>query len=201
MNLVIVNLGCGPTRIPGSIGVDCVALSGSVDVVHDLNLIPYPFIDNFADEVHFYHVLEHLDNPVQKIEEIHRILKPGGILYMRVPHFSSNAAFTDITHKRPFSYFSFDIFTEGSYHSYYSSATFKILSKRIKYFGLYPNSGVYEKYIHNNKCPLIARPFVLLFNFLINLSPMAFERFWCYWIGGACEVVVTMQKPIGNLDK
>jgi len=191
----IINLGCGRTRIPGSIGVDAVAIPGSVDVVHDLNVTPYPFADGFADEVHFYHVLEHLDEPVRKLEEIHRILKPGGVLHMRVPHFSSSGAFTDITHKRPFSYFSFDVFQEGNYHSFYSNARFHILDKQIKYLGLYPNDGVYAQHIHPNHCPWFARPFVRLINRLIAVSPMLFERLWCYWVGGACEVVVVMKKP------
>lgn len=190
----IINIGCGKTRIPESIGVDCVEIPGYVDIVHDLNVIPYPFEDSFADEIHFYHVLEHLENPVEKIEEIHRILKIGGILYMRVPHFSSHGAFTDITHKRPFSYYSFDIFQPGAYHNWYSKCAFEILHREIKYFGLYPNSGVYEKNIHPNKRPLLLRPIVRLLNMLINLSPIAFERFWCYWVGGACEVVINMRK-------
>jgi SAM-dependent methyltransferase len=191
---IIINLGCGKTRIPDSIGVDCEEISGSVDVVHDLNVLPYPFSNNFADEIHFYHVLEHLDNPVAKLEEIHRILKSDGVLYMRVPHFSSNGAFTDITHKRPFSFYSFDVFEEGSYHAYYSKVRFKILHKELKYFGLYPNDGIYEKYIHRNQCSMFAKPFVLLINRLMRLSPMFFERVWCYWVGGACEVVITMKK-------
>ncbi|MDX2504765.1 MAG: methyltransferase domain-containing protein [Gammaproteobacteria bacterium] len=191
---VVVNLGCGRTHIPGSVGVDCAELPGYVDIVHDLNQTPYPFDNSSIDELHLYHVLEHLDDPVGKLEEIHRILKEDGILYMRVPHFSSNGAFTDITHKRPFSYFSFDVFDDEACHNYYSKMRFKILRKEIKYFGQYPNVGLYEKYIHPNKCPLLVRPIVRTLNFFINLSPMLFERFWCYWVGGACEVVIDMQK-------
>ena len=75
MKRVIINLGCGKTRIPESIGVDAVEIPETVDVIHDLNETPYPFDNGFADEIHFYHVLEHLDDPVAKLEEIHRILK------------------------------------------------------------------------------------------------------------------------------
>lgn len=190
----VCNLGCGKTRIPGSIGVDCVSIPNYVDIVHDLNVVPYPFENNLFDEIHFYHVLEHLDEPVGKIEEIHRILKPGGILFMRVPHFSSCGAFTDITHKRPFSYFSFGVFSSEAYHSWYSKARFKIIERRIKYFGMYPNSGLYSEYIHPNNCSFVLRPIVRAINFLITLSPMAFERIWCYWVGGACEIEIVMQK-------
>ena len=194
MDKIKLNLGCGKTKIPSCIGVDRVLIHGYVDVVHDLNLLPYPFQDDYADEIHLYHVIEHLDDPLLKIEEIHRILKTGGILYLRAPHFSSNGAFTDITHKRPFSIFSFDVFVEGNYHSFYTKKRFEIIKKEIKYFGMYPNNGVYAKYIHANRCPLILRPFVRLINFLINVSPIFFERIWCYWVGGACEVVMEMKK-------
>lgn len=191
---IVINLGCGTTKIPGSIGVDCVSINGFVDVVHDLNSLPYPFEDCIADEIHFYHVLEHLDNPLLVLEEVHRLIKPNGLLHLRVPHFSSNGAFTDITHKRPFSYFSFDVFLDGSYHSFYTKVRFIMLQRQIKYFGLYPNSGTYAQYIHPNKCNLLLRPFVRILNWLIALSPMAFERFWCYYVGGACEISLIMRK-------
>lgn len=193
---VIVNLGCGTTRIPGSIGVDIVKIKKYVDRVHDLDKTPYPFVINSVDEIHMYHVLEHLHDPLEKMEEIFRILKPGGILYLRVPHFSSMGAFSDITHIRPFGYTSFDYLDPGDSHHFYSKkAAFLIVHKKIKYSGLYPNDGVYARYIHPNECPVPVRPFVHLFNFFINLSPIFFERVWCYWIGGATELVVTLKKP------
>ena len=194
MKKIILNLGCGKTRIPDSIGVDGVKVEGCVDVVHDLNVVPYPFEDSYADEIHLYHVLEHLDNPVEKLEEIHRILKSGGVLYLRVPHFSSMGAFTDITHKRPFGYGSFDGFEKNHYQHFYTKVEYEVLKKEIKYFGLYPNTGVYEKHVHPNKCSRLVRPFVLLVNFLINLSPTFFERLWCYWVGGAAEIEVWLKK-------
>ena len=194
VNKLVVNLGCGKVKIPGSIGVDLVKIENYVDIIHDLNNIPYPFKSNSIDEIHFYHVLEHLDKPIEKMEEIYRILKPNGILYMRVPHFSSMGAYTDITHVRPFGYSSFNCFEKGNYQHFYTKVQFKIIKKEIKYLGLYPNDGDYEKYVHPNQCFWLARPFVRILNFLINLSPMAFERFWCYWVGGATEIVVTLQK-------
>ena len=194
MEKVILNLGCGKTKIPNSIGVDRVKIENYVDVVHNLDKVPYPFESNSADEIHFYHILEHLHNPVEKLEEIHRILKPGGILYIRVPHSSSMGAFTDLTHMRPFGYFSFDCFQKNHYQHSYTNVEFEILKKEIKYFGLYPNAGFYEKYIHPNQCPWYAKPFVRLINFLIKLSPTFFERIWCYWVGGATEIVVNLKK-------
>ncbi len=191
---VILNIGCGKTRIPNSIGLDRVNIKDYVDVVHDLDKTPYPFKANTFDEIHMYHVLEHLYEPLRKLEEIHRILKPGGKLYLRAPHFSAQGAFTDLTHIRPFGYTSFDCLQADHYHHFYTSVAYKILKKEIKYFGLYPNNGVYEKYIHHNQCPLPLRPIVRTMNFLIRCSPLLFERWWCYLVGGAMEVSVVMQK-------
>ena len=193
-NKIVINLGCGKTRIPRSIGVDRAKIDNFVDVIHDLEKLPYPFEDNFADEIHCYHVLEHLTQPIKKLEEIHRILKPGGKLYLRVPHFSSMMAFTDLTHLRPFGYASFNCFEKNSCHNFYTNIRFRIVSNKIKYFGFYPNNGVYEKYIQPNRYSFPVRLFVRLVNSLINLSPTFFERFWCYYVGGASEISLILEK-------
>lgn len=189
----VLLLGCGKTRIPGAIGVDRTPIDGYVDVIHDLDITPYPFENNSASEIHLYHVLEHLHDPQKKLEELHRILIPGGILFIRVPHYSSMGAFSDMTHIRPFGYTSFDCFQKENYHHFYTLAEFEILHKEIKYFGLYPNDGIYERYIHPNQCATLVKPIVRLINWSIKLSPMLFERFWCYWVGGAGEVCVTLR--------
>ena len=190
----VLNLGCGRTRLPNALGIDKYRIEDFVDLILELDITPYPFKDNSIDEIHCYHVLEHLHDPLKKLEELHRILKPGGVIYIRVPHFSSMGAFTDLTHIRPFGYYSFNSLEDGEYHHFYSKSVFKILHKEIKYLGLYPNSGIYEQYIHKNECPLLARPFIHLINYLIRLSPMAFERFWGYWVGGATEISLIMKK-------
>ncbi|MBI5779284.1 MAG: methyltransferase domain-containing protein [Planctomycetes bacterium] len=41
--------------------------------------------DNSVDFVIFSHVLEHLPNPLKALKEFHRVLKPGGILYLGIP--------------------------------------------------------------------------------------------------------------------
>ncbi len=195
MKKIILNLGCGKTRIPHSIGVDVIKIENYVDVVLDLNILPYSFAQESVNEIHMYHVLEHLQNPLAKMEELYRILRPKGVIYLRVPHFSSMGAFSDITHVRPFGFTSFDILEQSDYHHFYSrKAKFKIIRKEIKYSGLYPNSGLYADYIHENECFWLVRPFVRIINFFIGLSPIFFERIWCYWVGGATEIVFVLQK-------
>jgi SAM-dependent methyltransferase len=45
--------------------------------------------DHFFDTVIIWHVLEHLHDPRGVLEEIHRILRPGGKLIVAVPNLSS----------------------------------------------------------------------------------------------------------------
>jgi 2-polyprenyl-3-methyl-5-hydroxy-6-metoxy-1,4-benzoquinol methylase len=47
------------------------------------------FPDSYFDIVTIYHVLEHLNNPVQTLHEVKRILKPGGLLLVAVPNIDS----------------------------------------------------------------------------------------------------------------
>ena len=82
-----LNLGCGHFRKEGFINLDISNLC-EPDVLHDLDNIPYPFKNNTFDLIESDHVLEHLSKPFEVMKELHRILKPAGILKVRVPHFS-----------------------------------------------------------------------------------------------------------------
>jgi ubiquinone/menaquinone biosynthesis C-methylase UbiE len=47
--------------------------------------------DNTFDAVMFYHVIEHLDNPLDALKELNRILKHGGTLMIGTPNIKSIA--------------------------------------------------------------------------------------------------------------
>ncbi len=124
-----LNIGCGRRRLPGMIGVD--RLSGpAVDITTDLESFPWPFTDGAASFVLLDNVLEHLDDVVRTMEEIYRILEPGGIVRIIAPHASSTFAFADPTHKHYFTEESFQYFTESFDYNYYSGARFEIVSVR-----------------------------------------------------------------------
>src|SRR5262245_26650389 len=92
-----LNLGCGEGRKPGYVNVDWQK-AVRPDVVHDLNCFPYPFPDESFDLIEASHVIEHLDRPFAVMRELHRILKSGGLLQIRVPHFSRGFTHAEHTH-------------------------------------------------------------------------------------------------------
>ncbi len=110
-------LGCGSARdrripVNGKEGwTQLVTLDHNPDhapdVVHDLEVVPYPFDDDTFDEVHAYEVLEHLGgfpgdwrSFCRDFSELWRILKPGGYLAATCPSWRSIWAFADPSHRR-----------------------------------------------------------------------------------------------------
>ncbi len=55
----------------------------SVDIVADAHHLP--FRDGSLDMILFKNVLEHIRDPALAMSEIHRVLKPGGVLYIKLP--------------------------------------------------------------------------------------------------------------------
>ncbi len=53
-----LDLGCGPKKKAGFIGVDQLPMAG-VDVVADLRVTPWPWLDDSVDQVHCAHFVEH----------------------------------------------------------------------------------------------------------------------------------------------
>lgn len=105
----IPDLGCGKKKRAGSIGVD-YSDRHNADVIHDLNVFPYPFEEGSVDWVYMNNVLEHLDSPMDVMAEIHRILNTGSGVKVIVPYFRSGWAFIDPTHKTFFTVDSFSYY-------------------------------------------------------------------------------------------
>ena len=108
-----LNLGCGTYIRAGWINLDSVSLPG-VDVIHNIEKLPLPFPDNACDEILCHDILEHASEYIPLLADLHRILKTGGTLEIRVPHFTSKTNFIDPTHRRMFSVNTFDFFIKNS---------------------------------------------------------------------------------------
>ena len=92
------------------------------DVVHDLNVLPYPFETNTFDEIHAYEVLEHCgrqgdyDYFFGQFNELWRILKPGGLLFASCPMWDSPWAWSDPGHTRVITRHSLIFLQRDEYH-------------------------------------------------------------------------------------
>lgn len=86
--IVRLNLGAGAKRWKGFINVDLADNWTKLppDVEADVTKT-LPFVDGYADEVHAYHLFEHLPrNAAPRIlKEWIRVLKPGGKLVLEMP--------------------------------------------------------------------------------------------------------------------
>lgn len=102
----ILDIGCGKNKIPGALGMD-IDKSANPEILHDLNIYPYPIKDNEFDKIYAKHVIKHVNDPVIFIQECYRILKDNGTIFVETPHFSSRVAYSEPDHKRFFSYFMF----------------------------------------------------------------------------------------------
>lgn len=116
-----LNIGSGITRLEGFTNVDsiqCTDEKGSeyTDIICDIEKERLPFEDNSVDEIACYEVLEHLENLIFAMNEMWRVLKPGGILKGKVPREGGRGALADPTHKRIFLTDTFDYFTGVNRH-------------------------------------------------------------------------------------
>jgi predicted SAM-dependent methyltransferase len=133
---IVVELGCGPYKKPGSIGIDSLPVK-NVDIVANLEE-GLPFIpDNSVDEVYSSHFLEHINHIDALLKEIHRILKPTGVHKAVVPHFSNPYYYSDFTHSIFFGLYSFDYYAtddsklKRTVPNFYNTVKFKITKRRL----------------------------------------------------------------------
>ncbi len=155
-----LDVGCGNNKIPGAVGIDLVA-GTQADIVHDLNVTPWPLEDDSFEFVRLWSVLEHLRDVVAVVNEVYRVSKPGATAIIGTPHFSSVNAYSDPTHVHLFSSSFMDYFIEGTEltnrYGFYSRARFRLEERRVTLSPLWArlrltralnrNLGFYETYL------------------------------------------------------
>ena len=114
-----LDIGCGKSKQIGYYGIDRIKFDGvdlQMNVVKKLceavldefgneltpaQYVRWPWEDETVDEIHCSHFVEHLTREewVPFFNEAWRVLKPGKMLRVIVPHWSHACAYGDPTHK------------------------------------------------------------------------------------------------------
>ncbi len=142
------------------------------DVVHNLNMTPYPFEDNQFKEIICHHVLEHLDDLPPVMDELHRICHPEGTVYIEVPHHTSWCANVP-EHKLFFNSFAFEGYIADGKNLWLKGKKFECIKKEVTFHRRFRFLGLHK---------------------LFNRFPMEYERFWTYMFPAEhCKVTL---KPI-----
>lgn len=123
-----LHLGCGDNYLSGWVNVD--SESKHVDARVDLSK-PWPWKDDSVDEILMEQVLEHFQRPEDILREVHRVLVPGGVITIEVPHATSTRAYS-IDHKSFFTRCFFSAFSEEHYHTMRNMYAFEELSYHVK---------------------------------------------------------------------
>ena len=106
-----LDIGCGANKQPNFVGMDIRALPG-VDIVHDINVHPWPLDDECVIRAMASHMLEHIPPVaiaeegtrfpfVEFMNELWRVSKPGAEFMASVPYGSSPGFLQDPTHVNP----------------------------------------------------------------------------------------------------
>ena len=116
---MILDLGCGPNKTEGAIGIDIYPFEG-VDYVRDLNR-GLPFSDSTVDTIIARQILEHLEGSdfMFVVNEMWRVSKPDAEWLIVVPDAYSPNRYRDPTHKiRDFSEDSFMLWEVDAENEY-----------------------------------------------------------------------------------
>ena len=108
-----LNLGAGKNHKSGFINVDKF---GDPDVMHDLEVFPWPWGDSSVDEILMNHILEHLGGTTEVflgvMKELYRVCKPGAKITINCPHPRHDDFISDPTHTRAITPRLFELFSK-----------------------------------------------------------------------------------------
>ena len=93
-----LDLGCGATKQQGWVGLDRRAVKG-VDLVHDIETLPWPLPDDCAVTVLCSQLLQYVDPRrfFDVMGEVHRVCRHDAQVQVSVPYAGSEGAFQDPT--------------------------------------------------------------------------------------------------------
>ena len=94
-----LDIACGNIERPTFVRLDKRVLPG-IDIVHDLEVFPYPLPDECCLTIVGSHIIEHIKPwlTIQFMDELWRIMKPHGDLALSTPYAGSFGYWQDPTH-------------------------------------------------------------------------------------------------------
>jgi hypothetical protein len=155
-----IDLGTGGAGRNGFYSLDKLPLNG-VDIVADLNEPLDQLADNSVGEVYSHHTLEHIDNFLGLMSEIHRITRRDGRIQIIVPHFSNPYGYSDPTHVRFFGLYTMYYFAppqeqpKRKVPAYYSQTRFHVESIQIQFY----RNGLLDRLFASGFSRMINRSF------------------------------------------
>ena len=170
-----IQVGCGNDKRQGYVNIDS-SKEVNPDVVWNLEKTPLPFKDNEINFVLANHVMEHIENFIPLMHDLHRVCKPNSIIKIRTPFYSSWGQFNDPTHRRFFTLFTFEYFKKNNYSHEVSCNKDMFFPKKIKI-----NYGIGKL----KKLNWIVNP-------LLNLNHNFYCRFFA-WIFPASEIEYVLE--------
>lgn len=96
---IMLDIGCGENKQQNFVGMDARTLEG-VDIVHDLEVFPYPLPDESCNKIVGSHIFEHIKPwlSINVLNELWKIMNWGGSLILTMPYAGSKGYWQDPTH-------------------------------------------------------------------------------------------------------
>jgi hypothetical protein len=107
-----LDIACGQNKHEGFTGIDIAPCEG-VDIVHDLEVFPWPIESDSVEEVVCSHYFEHTSKPMEFMNELHRIMKVGAKATLITPYYTSIRCWQDPTHKNAISEATYYYYNKG----------------------------------------------------------------------------------------
>lgn len=184
-----LSIGGGPGRSHAMLVNLNVGPFPNVEVVADAHQLPYA--DNSVDAIFCEAVLEHLSDPFKAVQEMFRVLRPGGELFAATP-------FLQAYHGYPHHY---QNFTLTGHQHLFSSHGFEVSESGVCVGAIYTMFNLTSKFLRYLLPAFLALPLLIVWNLfslllrpldlLLNEHPNAHKL--------ASETYLVARKPLPNL--
>jgi SAM-dependent methyltransferase len=112
---------------------------------------PLPFGDKEFDAVVMKDLLEHISDPVALVQEVRRVLRPGGLVFASSPD-AQRWVWDDYTHRRPF--------TRKGFRLLFKDQGFAV--RKLGYESVAPGVGLIAAYTRRKRRPRLFAALALL---------------------------------------